>query len=335
MESINLNGQEVYPIVTSHSIDGTFNSCERKFEFAHVYQRVPDVEDSGYAADAGTALHEAVQAWASHYLHPDNTRTKESYKAATDKGLYAFLRFWPYAQEYYALVEKKPIAKQRSLEQALDLFFVIIQSDFWEEYELAILPDKSPAIEIPWRIIHESAGIHLDAFGRPRVIVTQGKIDFVLRHRKTGIVRVVDLKTTVKANETAEASYRFSGQAVGYSIVLSGAAGFNFSGGVEVIYLIANFLSQSMTPLLFRISAEEVHDYIVTRNDLLSDIRRNLERGFWPRTQHGCESWGSPCSYLKVCHLRDPKTLAVYLDDETGGFKEKTRIYAPQWVFKG
>jgi hypothetical protein len=335
MESIILNGQEVFPIVTSHSIDGTFKSCERKFEFAHVFQRVPDIEDSGYAADAGTALHEGVQAWASHYMHPDRPRTPESYEEAVDKGLFAFLRFWPYAEEYYAMVEKKPIAKQRSLGQALALFFKLVESNFWDEYEVAILPDKKPAIEIPWRIIHESAGIHLDALGRPRVIVTQGKIDFVLRHKESGIVVVVDLKTTVKSSDTAEATYRFSGQAVGYSIVLSGATGFDFSGGLQVIYLIANFLSQEITPLLFKISPEEVRDYILTRNDLISDIRRNLERGFWPRTQHGCESWGSPCSYLKVCHLRDSGLLSIYLDDETGGFKEKTRIYPPQWVFKG
>lgn len=334
MDLIDVDGVMAKPIVTSHSIDGTFGFCPRKFEFAHVYLQVPDSSAVGMAAEVGTALHEAVQAWAKVYLAPGATQTEDLNRQAMAAGLLALAQWWPWVGESIAFKEKRLASKQRSLPRATALFFRIIDHPFWKEYELATMKDGSAAIEIPWRIIHRSLGTAKDAMGVDRVLVTQGKIDFVLRHKASGKLRVWDLKTSNKANEMIDASYRFSGQAIGYTIVVAGAVGFDWSGtGIDVTYLTCSFVDFQVTPHSYHMSPEEVDDYLRTRNLILGQMMTHLRDGWWPRRQHGCDNFMSACHYMDVCHRRDARFISAWFEGDDIPFAERPRIYEALWTF--
>lgn len=332
---IEVDGQMALPIVTSHSIDGTFQFCQRKFEFTHVYQRVPDYAGGGVglAAESGTAIHEAVQAWASIWLDPANEQEPELWVRAVDAGLYALIQWWPWITEKLAFADKKLAAKQRGLDESLKLYHTIVQHEYWKDFELAVLPDGKPAIEIPWRVVHRSFGVMPDSTGRPRVLVTQGKIDFILRHKPSGVLRVVDLKTTVKMPESLVSSFRFSGQALGYSVVLGGALGINWREGITVAYLTASFMDFAIRPITFYIPGHEIEDYLMTRQDMLFGMVRNLNREWWPRRLHGCDSWNSSCHYLDICQQRDSRFIDAWFSRDDVPFVERPRIYETIWDF--
>lgn len=327
-------GVMALPLVTSHSLDGTFHSCQRRFEFAHVYQQQPESGSVGMAAEVGTALHEAIQRWATIFLHPGAERTDSLRMEAEDAAIYTLMEWWPWITEILAIKQKSLAASQRNLPKSLRLLFSVIRHDFWNDYELATLPDGSPAIEIPWRVVHHSRGVHEDPLGRPRVLVTQGKIDFVLRNRVTKTIKVWDLKTTNKAPNLLDGAYRFSGQALGYSFILGSAMNWDFEKhGIDVTYLVASFLDFNIYPKHYRIPYDEVLDYLTTRNDLLDSMVRNLERQWWPRTQHGCDSYGTVCSYMDICQRRDPRYISAWFADDQIPFAERTRIYETLWTF--
>ena len=332
-----VNGVEALPIVTSHSIDGTFGFCPRKFEFAHVYQQVPEAGSTGMAAEVGTAMHEAVQAWARIWLMPGVNRSDlDLQKQAVEAGLLTLLRWWPFLLETQALKEKRLAATQRSLDSSLHLLTVVVGHQFWNDYELATLPSGEAAIEIPWRVIHESKGLFIDPLGQPRVLVTQGKIDFVLRHRVTGEVRVFDLKTTNKQESMLDAAFRFSGQALGYSFILASALGHDpGTAGITVTYCVASFTEFTIQLKAYKIPAEEVLDYVETRNDLLDRMAGYLTKKWWPRRQHGCDSFMTPCPYLSPCQSRHAPTLGAWFEGEGAPFIERPRIYDTLWTFKG
>lgn len=334
-QMIDVGGVMALPAVTSHSIDATFGFCERKFEFAHVYQQQPDYGMVGMAAEVGTAMHEAIQAWASIYLHPESSRDDETFKAAEEAGLYALLEWWPWVTEILATQKKQLAATQRSLKQSLKLFYAVIEHEFWDNYELAVLPDGKVAIELPWRIVHASQGTAKDHEGRERVIVTQGKIDFVLRNRITGQIRVFDLKTTNKAKDMLRASYRFSGQALGYSFVLANVVGWDWrKDGIEVTYLTASFVDFEVRAIDFHASPAEVNDYMLTRYDVVDKMLVNMRRAWWPRRQHGCDSFMTACPYLSICHRRDSGFITAWFDDVNTPFAERTRIYDTYWTLE-
>ena len=330
---IDVDGVMALPVVTSHSIDGTFGFCERKFEFAHVYQQMPESGSVGMAAEVGTAMHEAIQAWAAIFLDPKSDRSPVTMDAAVDAGLYALLEWWPWATEELAFKQKKLAATQRSMTKSLKLFYATVEHPFWDDYELATLPDGSVAIEIPWRVIHKSAGTFTDQQGRERVPVTQGKIDFVLRNRRTGHIKVWDLKTTNKAVELMWSAFRFSGQALGYSFILANMLGWDWAEeGIEVTYLTASYVDFGIRPVTYTASPNEVSDYIRTRQAIIERIVSNGRREWWPRRQHGCESFMTACPYLNICGRRDSKFISAWFADEESPFAERTRIYDTLWT---
>jgi len=176
-------------------------------------------------------------------------------------------------------------------------------------------------------------GVLEDAAGRPRILVTQGKIDFILRHKPSGMLRVVDLKTTVKLIESLVSSFRFSGQALGYSVVLGGALGIDWRNGITVAYLTASFTDFAIRPITFNISREEIEDYLMTRQDLLFSMVRNLKRQWWPRRLHGCDNFASSCHYLDICQSRNSRFIDAWFSRDDVPFAERPRIYQTVWDF--
>lgn len=325
------------PVVTSHSIGTTFESCPRRFEFAHVY----GVQGRGrinYAADVGTALHEAIQGWARIYLAPDAERNDTTKQLALDAGVYELLKWFPWVEEELELEAGKPSAQQRSFNRALALYFSACESKWWDDWELALDDKGEPIIERAYRIEYQSLPKFTDHNGVERYIVQQGKIDFGLAHRKTGEIRVGDIKTTNKHPSKFEASWRFSGQGAGYGIVLGAAAGYNWRDhGLNVTYLVCHFPGVNdemgpVIPLTFFYSPEEIEDKIMTDRDQHLRMIHYGERGWWPRKTSGCESWGSVCPFFDVCHRRDHSFIDKWLAS-SDDHEEKDRVYDAGWSF--
>lgn len=322
-------------VVTSHSIDATFEFCSRRFEFMHVWQQLPEASVSGFAAEVGTALHEAVQAWARLALFPGR-EWKANNPLAVREGYKALLRFWPWSLERVSLEMGKAGIKQRSLGEAILLYEEIIAQEFWESWELVDIGEFGLSIEVPWRINHASLGTFPLPQGGLGYFATQGKIDFILRNRFTGEIRVFDLKTTIKDERAHEAAYRFSGQGPNYALVIAHALNFDWrKHGLKVSYIVSNFASadgseDSMVRLrTYDNSPELIQDGIDDKIERLLRMKRMAENNHWPRRGHGCDSFGNPCAYMRICPRRDNDYIKMWFAFEP--FKEATRIYKPIW----
>lgn len=323
------------PIVTSHSIDGTFESCPRKFEFMHVYQQMPEGGSTGFAAEVGTALHEAVQAWARLALFPDRDRKAVNAKAI-EVGLFELLRFWPWALEHVSLQEGKAGIKQRALGEAILLYEQIISAEFWDSWELIMISDFGLSIEVPYRIVHASIGTVPLPTGHLGYFVTQGKIDFILRNRYTGEIRVFDLKTTIKDKRAHEAAFKWSGQGPGYALVLAQAQDWEWRKfGLSVSYVVATFATADgaepadVNLYTYDYSPQLIQEGVDLKIERLERMKYYAEHNNWPRRSHGCDSFGSPCAYMGICQRRDTQFVNQWFAFE--GYLETTRHYEPIW----
>jgi len=313
------NSKEADVLVTSHSIDGTFDSCPRRFEFRHVIGQIPDIDESGFAAEVGTAMHEALQEWA---------RTDSD-----EAGYITLMKWWPWELE-----EKKERADARNFPNALLLLRALMESDFWNEWEVDILPDGTHAIELPYRITHKSLGSFIHPrTGRPTYLADQGKIDFIIRHRVTHARRVLDLKTTTYDESLHYGAFRFSGQGAGYGMVLDSALGIDFRrNGMDVTYLLAEFspYGPNVRPLEYHLSPEEVDDLITAKKLRLMRMLMYARMNHWPRRTHGCVFFNQQCAYLDVCERRDYPFLMDWFAAEDQRFRFKERIYEPYWTLE-
>lgn len=333
--ALSIPGLELQPVVTSHSIDGTFESCPRKFEFMHVYQQMPEGGSTGFAAEVGTALHEAVQAWARLALRPGRD-PKAHFPMAIEEGYRVLLEWWPWALEQASAAASKPGIKQRSLGEAILLYEQIIQDVFWESWELIEIGDFGLSIEVPYRIVHASLGTVPLSSGKQGFFVTQGKIDFILRNRYSGEIRVFDLKTTIKEPRAHEAAFKWSGQGPNYSLILAAAIGWDWHKfGLTMTYLVANFAKADgsedadVTLKTYDYTPEQIQDGIDLKIERLERMKSYALKHHWPRRSHGCDSFGQPCAYMGICGRRDESFIRKWFAFE--GFQERTRIYEPIW----
>lgn len=318
-------------IITSHSIDGTFESCPRRFEFLHMYMRAPEKESDAYAADVGTAIHEATQEWQRQLFRGT------SHYEAERLGEIELLKFWPWQVEDNRKANSLPVG-QRTLGNALLLLNLIYESPIWVEWELVSIEGFGPAIEVPWRIVHRSLGLIPMPYNKSGYFCTQGKIDFILRHKKTGKYRVVDLKTTEKNLPAHNAAFRFSGQAGQYGMVLDHALGLDWEhNGLDVTYVIIHFADElTVYPIDYHLDLDEVRDAIDVKLERLNRMKNYALSGHWSRRAHGCEFFGVPCGFLDICQRRDRDFVERWFEFEiaSGRFKEYKRVYDPIWVLE-
>lgn len=292
----------------------------RRFEFRHVLGVVPDIEESGFAADAGTAMHEALQEWA-----------RAGYNEQA--GYLTLIKWWPWDAE-----DRQERKTSRNFENATVLLHKLMNHPIWEEWEVAKLPNGELAIEVPYRINHTSLGSFMHpVYKEETFLASQGKIDFILQHRVKKTLMSVDLKTTMYEEAQHEAAFRFSGQQAEYGMVLSAAVGHDFlQHGLRVCYLIAAYEATgvSINQFEYTLSAEEVQDAIRTKRGRLEQVLRHARENWWPRRSHGCTFFKQNCGFLDVCHRRDYEFLIPWFAGEETSFKFKERIYDPFWTLE-
>lgn len=176
---------------------------------------------------------------------------------------------------------------------AVQKFAALRDSPLLADYELAYFNGK-PAVELSFRISM------MDGFRY------RGFVDVVLRHKVTGELMVLELKTT-KFSRVDEAQYKNSAQAIGYSIVLDAiAAG---QSDYKVLYLIYKSTTCEFEPMVFRKSYSQRAIWI---QQLIMDVQLveyYEASGMYPMHGESCYDFFRPCDYFGVCGLSTDKLV--------------------------
>ena len=169
---------------------------------------------------------------------------------------------------------------------AVQKFMAMRDGDFLEDYELVIYHGK-PAVELSFQVI------------LPEGYRYRGFVDAVLRHKTTGEIMVLECKTS---SSTAQpATYKNSGQAVGYSVVLD--VMFPALSSYTVLYLVYESKSYAYKQLPFQKSLLQRALWL---QELLIDTQIiSLYESYETYPLHGesCYSFFRDCEYLSLCTL--------------------------------
>jgi hypothetical protein len=193
---------------------------------------------------------------------------------------------------------------------AIQKFIALRANGFLAEYELVTYQGK-PAVELSFRI------------RLPNGFIYRGHVDAVLRHRTTGAITVLEVKTSSQ-QEVNPATYKNSAQAIGYSIVLDVIE--PELSTYDVVYLVYKTKAMEWERLKFAKSYLQRAQWI---QELLLDadmLAMYDKVGVYPMHGENCISkYGKECEYLQVCTLStaylatpEPAPELLDLNRETG-----------------
>jgi hypothetical protein len=169
---------------------------------------------------------------------------------------------------------------------AVEKFLPIINENL-EEWELAII-DNKPAVELSFSLDCGNGYKHY------------GHIDVILRNKVTGMVAVIELKTTgLKYAE--EAVYANSSQALGYSVILD--ALFPGLSSYEVFHFIWSSSDREWSAMPFTKTVAHKTEWI---KDLLLDhamLDKYEELRFYPKRGESCYNFFRRCEYFGSCNI--------------------------------
>lgn len=178
---------------------------------------------------------------------------------------------------------------------AVEKFQFFFDSTLASDWEVLILPDDRPAVELAFAVDTGNGYFHV------------GHIDVILQHVKTKRLAVWEGKTT--GRETVDdATYGNSYQALGYSVVvdaLTKQLGLPVSD-YEVFYITYSSKSREFMFMPFTKSLTQRAEWL---QDLLLNhamISKYTELGFFPKRGDQCiNKWGKKCTWYGTCHMRN------------------------------
>ena len=170
---------------------------------------------------------------------------------------------------------------------AIQRFIAMREAGFLQDYEL-VYHNGLPAVELSFAIV------------LPNGFRIRGFVDAVLRHRVSGVVIVLECKTT-GSTTLNPASYKNSSQAIGYSVVLDVL--FPSVSSYQVMYLVYQTGSGEFTVMPFTKLYSQRAQWI---QELLMDVEfiESCERhGVYPQRGESCFTFFRECEYLNSCGL--------------------------------
>lgn len=281
----------------SYSSNVTLHSCPRKFQLYKLQAQESgdeDIEQSltfafGHAVGTGVQL-----MLTGHTLEEVIWRT--------------FIA-WP-----VSLIEenKKQNKSFYKAIHALKLFAIIRNSSLLRDYEL-VTYNGEPACELSFRI------------NFPDGFKYRGFVDAVLKHKVTGKILVLEIKTT-SATWLREAQYKNSAQAIGYSIVLDHI--FPGYSSYDVLYLPYLTKSMEFEHMIFTKSALQRALWL---QELLLDIetiKLYESVGVYPMRGESCFSFNRECGYFGTCTLSTVHLTAPLTESDLEKLAERESKYA-------
>jgi hypothetical protein len=169
---------------------------------------------------------------------------------------------------------------------AVQKFIGLRENGFLEEYELVYYQGK-PAVELSFQV------------SLPEGYKYRGFVDAVLRHKDTGEVMVLENKTS--SGTANSATFKNSGQALGYSVVLDIL--FPSLSSYTVLYLVYETRSMEYVELPF---TKSLLQRALWLQELLIDTQMiSLYESYQTYPMHGesCYDFFRDCEYLGVCTL--------------------------------
>lgn len=299
----------------SYSSLNLADTCLRKFEFNKMYPRRARDPDQ-FAADCGKAMHAGYQ----NYL------VNESEQQA----VWALMQNYPYLYEYGQRTD------ERSLEACLSTLDEMMYYGKMDEYELmnilrpltaAERAENESVFQLTGMYNWDPAGIVVPAIEVPfelrlkgldlpdgRGIAFTGFMDAAMRHKGTGQVRTLDIKTHRRHREDATPKYKFDSQQVPYGIVLEHVQGHAIDD-FEVLYLdcFIDLVSPRIHLYPFLKDSTDLQEWLINTVLRVQRIQRAAEMDYFPRTDGGCLAWNRPCFFLDVCTSRDKDDITNWL----------------------
>jgi hypothetical protein len=197
---------------------------------------------------------------------------------------------WPLPLEY----ENEKQKKSFYLGVGALIAFENLKEDQFADWEVAEFNGRK-ACELGFKIT------------MPNGMIFRGFIDLVLRHRISGAIRVLEVKTS-SANTISEEMYKNSSQALGYSVVVDKIA--PEVSDYEVLYLPWLTKHFIYSPMLFTKSLDSRVSWLL---DILLESQRiqsYQEVSHFPKHGESCLSrFGKVCGFYNVCNM-NPKFLA-------------------------
>jgi len=198
---------------------------------------------------------------------------------------------------------------------AVDKMIAMRSAGLLSDYELLTWQGK-PATELSF---HVDLG---DGFSE------RGFLDMVLKHKETGSVLCVEIKTDSSKYKVHEAKYGNSPQSLGYSIVLDQIS--PGTSSYDVLYIV--YFSELLEYELHRFTKSPLAKAEWLQNAIMATqiVKLYDSAGTFPKHGQNCLAWNKPCRYYGVCNLSDSILLNTITEAEVAQIvkenKEKYQI---------
>lgn len=217
-----------------------------------------------------------------------------------NKAIWAAFLFW---DTDYADADEKRAKSFPEAVAALLMLHELCEDGLLEDYEVAYFNEK-PAAELSFRIkfIHTTY---------------RGYVDLVLRHRITGELLILELKTS-SATWVNHYAYKNSAQAIGYSVILDKIAPGTTS--YSVLYLVQltklGKFEVFEFPKTLHQRALWIKDRLWDEQVLVGMAQSYGNYGIWPTHGESCTRFGKTCQYMDSCHLSTENQMAPLRENQ-------------------
>lgn len=264
----------------SHSSDVLLHTCPRKFELQKLSgSREEDDRHLTFGKCAGAAV--------------ECLLTGESKKTAY------WTAFKSWSTDLFSEDGERDGKTFWDVLVALDKFVPVLTNSL-QHYRIVSFNGK-PATELGFQLILFNDFIY------------RGFIDAVLLDTRTNELVVFELKTT-KFSKVDEATYKNSGQALGYSLILDAIAdslGMEVGSSYKVIYVIYKTLAREYEIMPF--TKNHLHRAVWLKQLILDTQLIELYDRFEMFPMHGesCYSFFRQCQYFGICEMQTENIIRI------------------------
>lgn len=251
----------------------------------------PGFKIPNFAGDVGNALHRGFGTWLA-------------YRDA-NLAMFSMAKAFPFEDEYLI-----PSQAGRSFEACFSAMEALMGSELLADYEVALIRAQDglvkPAIEVPFAIRITGAPL-------PIPVWFVGYIDVILRHVRTGVYGVTDLKTTRQQVKDVDAKYQYDEQTIPYGIILEHILGQTIDVfDVNYLHVYIDLLEPTIQMPHFTKAKNDISDWHRGLCDNIKRIHGYMEQQWFPRATNGdiCFSYNTPCQFSDICSFRDPEVLS-------------------------
>jgi PD-(D/E)XK nuclease superfamily len=275
LEVVQLGEGEIDPRIKllSHSSRTMLHSCPRKFQLYRLQSAENPAIDSnrGITFAYGTAVGVGVQS---------TLQSRSESQVILDT-------FLAWDIDLLAANPKQHKSFWLAI-YAVQKFVDLAARGYLKDYELVYLPSGKPAVELSFQI-------HL-----PDGFKYRGFVDAVLRHKVTGEILVLECKTS--SGTANSATFKNSGQALGYSVVLDLL--YPTLSSYRVLYVVYETKSYQYVELPFEKSL--LQRALWLQELLVEKEKIDLYERYQTYPMHGesCFNFYSECEYLGLCTLK-------------------------------